>query len=477
MIDSEEPFVTWQEVIVDFFENKISKSQLFKARKYINDKDIEIEKEKNIQKLEKLQIKKDEKLVELVELRKTVFKDEISLWLEATITKKPPAEGVRIIKATHVLRFSHSSAENSGLILIEKSNDKLLTTASFNKKLTFDLAHNNGALISISRFLALELSGELIIDLILDDRFDFIESYPVKSEVLYRWKAGFSQLVERRTIKSLDKAKQLYFPVDDCFEQYHLIAPLYSSSMAEEINKAISKVKYGDAQKTVRKELLKGTFSNGIYVKYPSLSVQNFGGAQPQNVSMLNKSRSGKGYLFSTQPPTWQSQLKTPVAQKTLFDKGFSSKNIKTDINYLRDFLMRFERIELSVKDPKRRKWIESWVGNIIDELLFYVATIHELPAGWSDINDIKLIDEYQYLLDPYRDNDVFQMARKNNDWQDKVCSDFSHWLNRQLIGSDKQFTPQAEHTRMWKTLLSQPLREFNENIEMDRSLIAGDHQ
>ncbi len=476
MVDSEKPFETWQEVIVDFFENKIAKSKLFKARKYINEKTIEIGKEKNIKKLDALQIRKEDKFVELVELRKTVFQDDISPWLEDT-TKKNIAEGVRIIKATHVLRFLHSSAENSGLILTEKSKDQLLTTASFNKKLTFDLAHNNGALISISRFLALELAGELIIDLILNDRFDFIASYQVKPEVLERWKSGFSQLVEKRTIKTLDKAKQLYFPVDGSFDKYHLIAPLYSSSMAEEMNTAISKIKYGETQRTVSKELSKGKFSNDTYVKYTNLSVQKFGGAQPQNVSMLNKNRSGKGYLFSSQPPTWQNQLTPPTAQKTLFDKGFSTKNIKAEINYLRDFLLRFKQIELSIKDPKRRKWIDSWVGNIVDELLFHVASIHELPADWSATNDIKLIEEYRYLLDPYRDDEVFQAERKNNDWQDKVCNDFSHWLNRQLIGSGKEFTPQAEHTRMWKKLLSQPLREFNENIEIDRELIIGERQ
>ncbi len=476
MVDSEKPFETWQEVIVDFFENKISKSKLFKARKYINEKAIEIEKEKNVKKLKTLQIRKDDKFVELVELKKTVFQDDISSWLEDTI-KKNIAEGVRIIKATHVLRFSHSSAENSGLILTEKSKNQLLTTASFNKKLTIDLAHNNGALISVSRFLALELKGELIIDLILNDSFDFIAAYQVKPEVLERWKSGFSQLVEKRTIKTLDKAKQLYFPVNDFFGKYHIIAPLYSSSMAEEMNEAISKVKYGETQRIVSKELSKGKFSDLTYVKHTNLSVQKFGGAQPQNVSMLNKNRGGKGYLFSAQPPTWQSQLKPPVAQKTLFDKGFSTKNIKEDINYLRDFLLRFERIELSIKDPKRRKWIDSWVGDIIDELLFNIASIHELTAGWSATDDIKLIEAYRYLLDPYRDDEAFQTERKNNDWQDKVCSDFSHWLNRQLIGSDKQFTPQVEHTHIWKTLLSQPLREFNENIEIDTASIIGERQ
>jgi len=467
MVDENKEFETWEEVIIDFFENKISKSKLFKARKYINDKVVEINKEKNVSKLEKLQFKKDDKFSELVKLREAVFKDDINSWLEET-TKKNIAEGVRIIKATHVLRFSHSSAENSGLILIEKSNDRLLTTASFNKKIPFDLAHNNGALITISRFLALELSGELIIDLILDNKFDFIEAYPVKDDVLERWKVGFSQLVENRTIKTFDKVKQLYFPINGCFEQYHLIAPLYSSSMSEEINKFISNMKYGAEEKTVKKALSNGTFSERNHVNYTSLSVQNFGGAQPQNVSMLNKSRGGKGYLFSTQPPIWEEQSKPPIYKKSLFDENFFFQSMKEDINYLREYLLRFNRINLSIKNPERRKWIDRWLANIIDEFLFFVGNVQNLPSGWTATEDIKLKPAHQYLLDPYRKDTEFQAVRKGADWQAVICYDFAHWINRKLIGKDKQFTPQSEHRRMWSLLLEQPLREHCEMLDAE---------
>ena len=83
------------------------------------------------------------------------------------------------------------------------------------------------------------------------------------------------------------------------------------------------------------------------------------------NASQLNGARGGKLHLFSAQPPTWQSQLKPPLYKKSLFD-SFSHPSINIDIDYLRDYLLRFERIELSIKNPQRRKWIEKWVGNIL---------------------------------------------------------------------------------------------------------------
>ena len=141
---------------------------------------------------------------------------------------------------------------------------------------------------------------------------------------------------------------------------------------------------------------------------------------------------------------------------------------MKEEINYLRDFLLRFERIELSIKNPERRKWIDRWLANIIDEFLFFVGNIQNLPAGWSAVEDIKLKPDHQYLLDPYRKDTAFQTARKGTDWQAVICDDFAHWLNRKLIGKDKQFTPQPEHRRMWISLLEQPLREHSEMLDAE---------
>jgi len=379
------------------------------------------------------------------------------------------------------LKFSHGFSESEGLLLTEKSNETTLSTASLKRTLTCDLAHNNGVLITISRFLALKLSGKLIIDFVLNNNFTFLESFYEDDKQLDKWKEGFANLVEQRKIKTADKAKQIYFPltnVDDkagvSKTKYHLIAPLFPSSMAEEVYNKVIDLKYGKEQKEVRAcRKVGGDSTNNstkyhpkCYIDVPNLGVQKFGGAQPQNISMLNKNRKGQCFLLSSQPPTWQSQLKPPIYKKSLFNGGFFSQNTNTEIDYLRDFLLHFEHINLSVKSPERQKWIDRWVDNIIDDLLFYAASIQNMPAGWSNTEDIQLKQAHQYFLDPYRENEVFQTARKASDWQVVVCADFAYWLNRKLVGKEKKFTPQSMHTRMWRDLLKEPLREYNQTIE-----------
>jgi CRISPR-associated protein Csy1 len=481
MSENEQVFETWEEVILDFFLTRVSESKLYKANKYIQEKEAEIKKEHDQIKTERLLKAKIKKENELLNLKNQ--KEGISEWL----TKKsqtPLKEGKRTIKATHLLKFSHSSAPAEGLVAQNKHNRPFLTTGSLKKDITYDMAHSNGNLVTISRFLALELYGSTIIDLILNNDYSFLESFG--RENIEQWKKGFSSLVEERQLKTGEKCRQCYFPKNNNLERNHdydLLIPLFASSLCHEIYSFVNDLKFGEVQQQI-KEAKKE--KNDKALKYfpateislPNVAVLKFGGAQPQNVSMMNKNRSwkankkdrttyGVSYLFSSQPPTWQSKLKPPINRISLFDDIYNS-TINTELDYLRGFLLHFKQLDLSIKDPKRKRHLIRWVDNIIDECLFYITSIQNLPAGWSAVDNIRLKPAHQYLLDPYRLDDDFQASRQNTDWQSVVCADFAQWINRQLRGKDKQFTPQAGHTRLWKKLLEKPLREHMEMIEQE---------
>jgi CRISPR-associated protein Csy1 len=244
-------FETWNDVIVDFFENKVATSKVYKTREYIEKKEKEIKSEKNKKKLERQNKAKSEKQIELKYLRKEAPSTEIRQWIEKT-SNTTLAKGKRIIKASHVLKFFHGSSVSDGILVDEKSDEAVLTTSSFKKELIYDLAHNNGALITISRFLALKLSGKMIIDFILKDDFEFLESFYKDKKQFDDWKKGLSNLVEQREIKTADKAKQIYYPLIKSSDQaslnqvkYRLIVPLFPTSLAEEIYTNITDLKFG----------------------------------------------------------------------------------------------------------------------------------------------------------------------------------------------------------------------------------------
>lgn len=482
MNEKSNEFETWEEVILDFFEQKVQKikngqkCKLFSAREYIEKKEEEIETEKDEKKLQREIKAKEKKQKEYEQLRKDAPSTEIRQWINDT-SERNIAIGKRIIKASHVLKFTHGSSEPAGVLLKTKSNDLLLSTSSLKKELVIDLAHNNGKLITVSRFLALFLKGEQIIDLILNDEFCFIEPFASDDSQFKYWQGGFKDLVENREIRTADKAKQIYFPVSNLnsknSNQYHILVPLFSSSLANEIDSVVTTLKYGDDQKKLnnaRKEQIPKC-REGMSVEFPDLSVQQFGGEYPRNISMLNADRRGKSYLFSTQPPSWQRQLKPPFNKRSLFDHFYTSRaneEISSLLKSLRGFLLLFERIDLSIKDPKKKKKIDGWVNQIIEEVMIYATSIQSLPAGWSNTENIRLKLAHQYFLDPYRDDEPFQKARYAADWQTVICADFANWLNSRLKGKDKQFTPQSNHTRMWKKLMGKQLREQAQAIDWD---------
>ena len=490
MNKTEDTFESWNEVILDFFENRISTTKLFKAREFIEKKDKDISMEKDPKKKKRMIIARKKKVEELQKLRKYAPSTEIREWIEKNSKTKVKDERERIVKATHALRFSHSSASAQGLIVQQKDEDKnslILSTSSFRKKLVYDMAHNNGALVSISRFLSLKIGNEQVYDLLVKDDYSFLESFAKDSDQKDRWGNGFSSLIKTDVIKTGDKTKQVYFPIKfppKTDSDYHLLIPLFASSLCEEIYSTVNNSKFSDEQKEISESIKKQ--QEGKPVKYlPETStiltnqaVLKFGGAQPQNVSMLNKGRTWKAskndrttygitYLFSSQPPVWQSEIKPPINRQSLFNELYSS-TIRVEVDYLRDFLVRFKQLDLSIRDPKRKRHLERWVNNIVDEFLFYTATIQNLPAGWSDTENIKLKEAHRYLLDPYRNDEAFQSARKNIDWQKTIRDDFAIWLNRLLRGKDKQFTPQREHSKLWRKLLEQPLREHMQRIDQE---------
>jgi CRISPR-associated protein Csy1 len=490
---------TWEEVINDFLTGKKIKEEegyikdqikiisgLYEKQKYFGRQDIEDlfdrKKDKSQlaidfqrQKLKAIFVldKKPEGL-DFDQLRENYKKkcDNIDNKYDANgWISKAAHDASSVSFATHVAKLTHSKIDSPSLYdSIASTKLNVLTTASLTDK-AIDGAVAGNQFAPVFQFLELELRGSKLAAEFAGDSNNVLKPFARNNDdELAEWNANFKKALSGDKPSSHFLAKQVYFPVElentVNTSRYHLLCHMKSSSLAHAIHNKV----FDELQKEPRELRNKAKYSETptlIFINNARLSVT---ASNHSNASQLNGARGGKLHLFSTQPPTWQSQLKPPLYKKSLFD-SFSHPSINIDIDYLRDYLLRFERIELSIKNPQRWKWIEKWVGNIIDELLNYAATIQTLQAGWSNAENSKLKPEHQYFLDPYRQDEVFQNARKASDWQRVVCVDFSRWLNGRLIGKDKKFTPQSEHTRLWVTLLEQPLREYNQIIEAESAI------
>ena len=131
-------------------------------------------------------------------------------------------------------------------------------------------------------------------------------------------------------------------------------------------------------------------YSDETYFNFPNRASISITASNHSNASQLNGKRGGRLGLFSCQPPVWHSQLKAPIYKTNFFYELSRNYEVKENIQYLSDFLTRFENLQLSIKDPKRMRWVEEWLENLADEVLVYVKSMQALPAGWSAKEGIK---------------------------------------------------------------------------------------
>ena len=499
MSEENKVFETWEEVILDFLQRKAEAEEekylkdtiknvakLYQEQNYFDDSELESffdakknKKEKSQSSLDflRLKFKKmldfDHKPSEFAitasdnaycqRCTELTEKYDPHSWLTKAATN-----ACRVSFATHVIKLTHSKIDSPSIYdQIDARQPGILTTSSLKEKI-IDGAVAGNQFAPVFQFLELELQGEKLATVFTDETNTVLKQFTKKPDELEVWNIGFKQALATSKLSSHFLAKQIYYPVHKndplSSQSYHLLCQVQSSSLAHAIFLALG----GNPEKMIMDQRKKNKYSERSITSYPQKGSIKVTASNHSNASQLNGKRGGRLQLFNSQPPSWQSQLKPPISSRSFFYAGFHSYRVKETVGHLRTFLLRFQRIDLSIRDPKKQKWIDHWVNQIIDEAMIYAISIQSLPAGWSRAEQIELKPAHQYFLDPYRDDEQYQQARQASAWQSIICDDFASWLNGRLKGKDKQFTPQPEHSRIWQNLMAKELREQAEAIEWD---------
>ncbi|MBN0987632.1 type I-F CRISPR-associated protein Csy1 [Amphritea pacifica] len=375
------------------------------------------------------------------------------------------AEGASV--ATHVSKLTHSSNKASCFFDQSSVQKSGYVTTSIIRNPVVDGAYDNALYSPIVSLLLVENEGRFFYEDIIEGKYDGLQGFEKSTEQLQVWKEELKKSIDKPTKSTSSLSKQIYFPVQKRpfnVEDWHLLSVLVSSSMAHSIfNMTAAKV-FNDHNKSLRdKYRAKSLYSPETLISHPKTATLMVTQSSHQNTSQLNGARNGRLILTSSQPPTWQRQVKPPIYQTSWFRSGIPNYAVKEDIQFLREFLLRNDAQKLSTRDPKRRTWLVNWGEQIVDEAMYHANIIQTLPAGWSSAEDIKLKKSHQYFLDPYRDDEAFQAERDATEWEEEVCNDFSSWLNKRLQGKDNAFSPQPEHSKLWKSLMAAALRELKD--------------
>lgn len=367
----------------------------------------------------------------------------------------------KIQLATHILKATHPSARGTNVHRAPTTLEQhdVVGTHCLQAGHVDDAAVADAKVLDVYGFLRkIEHEGNTLLDLMLAGDADVLTALSDDAAQALTWVNAFSDVAQPRVgPTSHTQAKQLYWlvgedPRDDA--NYHLLAPLYASSLAHEVFATINEDRFGEPAKAARQARRDVAYSDTVVHEYPHLAVQKLGGTKPQNISQLNSERGGKNYLLASLPPLWVSPAVTPPLRSDTVSSRFGRRErVRARTADLRKFLESDPPSNLTTRER-----VDAFAMDIVDELFLMEMELLPLDAGWSASPECRLPDAEMYWLDPRRaaHDEVFAQRRASTDWPSELCGRFAGWLNGRLNG--KLMMDDAVHDH-WYELLEEEFR------------------
>jgi CRISPR-associated protein Csy1 len=358
---------------------------------------------------------------------------------------------------THAVKYSHPDARGTSVHAPKELIPEPLIGTS-GPGLVDDVV-GNAAALDVFKFLRLEVSGASLLQRAQAEDAELLAALSPDSAQAQSWCKAFAGITESAETTSSDTlAKQLYFPLQE--GGYHLLAPLYPSSLAHLIHQRIQHTRFSGEAKSAR-EARRNQAVHAGYCEYPDVATRAFGGSKPQNISQLNSERGGVGYLLPSLPPQWTAQgIRPPAAVTTIFS-GWLQRHSTELRRLVREMKQYLEGLpsdrERSTVDMRERR--AAYVDAIVDEVLFVTAQVQVLPAGWSAEPGCQLDPAECCWLDPLRaeSDEGFAALCRRGTWMEEVAHRFANWLNG-LLYSEKLPMADAEHHE-WRGVFFDVLR------------------
>ncbi|HGL6086486.1 TPA: type I-F CRISPR-associated protein Csy1 [Citrobacter koseri] len=363
------------------------------------------------------------------------------------------AEQISLV--THAAKFTHGDSKSSSIYRDTVGEEGYLSTASL-KNLPTD-AVGNAAALDFAKLLQTDVEGDSLLACLKRGEHQPLHAFAENDAQLTQWVEGFNRALTPTQPASHKLAKQVYFPVDN---DYHLLCPLFATSLAQVLHEKLVASRFGEEAKAVRDARKAGKWHPQPDVRYPDMAEMHFGGTKPQNISALNSARGGRIWLLSSQPPQWLNLDKAPQNMRNLFALRGAFNRAASGIVSRMVFLLKenTEKNNHAIRNARA-----AYVDELIDLLFMHAATFQQASwQGWTR-NNTDLPLHQQLWLDPWRGqtDETFRLERDKDDWQISVADDFARWLNYRL--NKARLDVGLVERREWRTqsLFRQRMREM----------------
>lgn len=354
----------------------------------------------------------------------------------------------QIQAVTHVLKATHPDARGSSLHVVPDTLPQHREIGSH--LLGEDFAEDvvgNAAALDVFKFLKTEVDGRRLLDWMQEEDADLKSALSDDDAIATEWMSAFASLVRPAAEPTTHPmAKQVYWLVDDDpldDTQYHLLQPLFSSTLAHAVHADIQDARFGEANKEARQAFREKKPSDAPYRDYRNLVARKLGGTKPQNISQLNSERGGVNYLLaSLPPPAWQPSGLNLLKQESAFEGLIWFGGMRELVRALSDFLG--GEPDATMETRQHREILERAIAQ--EMAMFGAAVRGQYTAGWTRHVQCDLPRYQQLWLDPDRvelplrddpqqwsDDVDFNTAYDLGNWADEVAAGFGDWLNARL--------------------------------------------
>lgn len=387
---------------------------------------------------DKLKIAKSEAEQQDIE-RAAADKFDLANWLPDAAKRAG-----QLAMVTHPGKFSHPGAKTSSVIAdAERKADGYLRTG--NVAAEFDV-FGNAAALDVHKFLSLTLSdGETVLahleqgTPLIKQQFNIPTAFQELRQGLLSIKSGAAE-----TVKTSEKIKQVYFPVED---GYHLLSLLTPSGLMFKLKERINVLRFSEAAKQARNDRRIQIHHEQGFDEIYNLTVIGFGGTKPQNISVLNNQNGGTSYLLPSLPPP----LELRATQKP-------TTNFFAQSLYLKDYQDKFKALHKLFLDtvPNNidvREGRDYWILQIVEQLMEKVWAIRELPGGWSESG--ALPPAQKIWLDAANN----EKRDDEDEWLDDIIAAVVSWLGiayKKTIGELKAIPLGDPESKEFRRLLTE---------------------
>jgi len=302
----------------------------------------------------------------------------------------------------------------------------------------------NAAALGVYKLLRLVVDGQTLLAWLEAGDAEAIAALSDDPEEAAAWRAAFVGITQSGAEgpATHTRAKQVYWLVGEdpvSNEDFHLLFPLFPTSLAHELYAVIQDVRFGEGSKAARQARREQRWHDGAVREYPDLAAQKLGGTKPQNVSQLNSERRGINYLLSSLPPRWRSRdVRIPFHTGSVFGRIYGGREVvRETVRGLREFLKSDPPANVATRER-----VSGYLDVLIDELVCLASEYQRaLEPGWTRDARCELHWAERLWLDPYSRLmaesqaavDGLARAPADQDWPGQIGSRFAAWVNHQL--------------------------------------------